>query len=272
MTTLAEIVTEDEKEWHGLMGEYRPQVVCGRPFGETGVLAEANVDANDLDDERARRWLKQGLGEHASIASFSAFALQLMANAAPLPLLSGAMRAGDDEVRHAEASFALASRFAGRDVRPGEFPAAAVGAIEPQSIDALARAALAEGGIAETLSVLDAAREYDETDDAQERTVLRMVVADELRHAALAWRTVVWASQVSPNRDTLLANLRRDVAAQAQSHRDFGDVIAPLAARLLSDNAVDFDTVLSYPDVEIDEQGSTLRDAAVNALLKTFRI
>lgn len=63
-------------------------------------------------------------------------------------------------------------------------------------------AALMEGGIAETLSVLESARQLDDDVDRNELTLneragLLTIVSDELRHAALAWRTVAWASAIS---------------------------------------------------------------------------
>jgi hypothetical protein len=55
-----------------------------------------------INNEKAMKWQQQALGEHASIASFNAFSLQLMVNAAPPSLLRAASKAADDEVRHAQ--------------------------------------------------------------------------------------------------------------------------------------------------------------------------
>jgi hypothetical protein len=55
-----------------------------------------------INNDKAMKWQQQALGEHASIASFNAFSLQLMVNGAPPSLLRAASKAADDEVRHAQ--------------------------------------------------------------------------------------------------------------------------------------------------------------------------
>jgi hypothetical protein len=152
----------------------------GRPFvvNKSMVLS---APTGTTDDARAARWVSQGLGEHASVASFAAFSLQLMINGAPFSLLAGAAKANADEVRHAEQSFALASRFAGHAITAEPFPRHAISSMQPQSLEKLAEAAFREGCIAETLSVFDAARQVDENDvaDDEERNVLIGIVRDE---------------------------------------------------------------------------------------------
>jgi hypothetical protein len=75
--------------------------------------------------ERARLvelWQADALMEHASIASFARFGLQLLALGAPARLVRDAQRAGLDEIRHAEQAFSIASRLAGRVIGPGALP------------------------------------------------------------------------------------------------------------------------------------------------------
>ena len=55
------------------------------------------------------RWLKQGLDEHASVASFNRFSLNLMRHGAPSSLVRRAQQAAIDETKHAELSFSLAA-------------------------------------------------------------------------------------------------------------------------------------------------------------------
>lgn len=170
------------------------QRVCGRPFFGSNepepILAAATTHGKSpsVVDERAARWTEQALGEHASVASFAAFSLQLMVNGAPFSLLAGAAQANADEVRHAELALALASRFAGTEISVGAFPRVAIADLRAQTIGELAEAVLREGCVGETLSVLESARQVD--DDAGiseiERTVLHGIVRDELKHSALA--------------------------------------------------------------------------------------
>ncbi|MFZ5897429.1 MAG: hypothetical protein ACOY0T_40625 [Myxococcota bacterium] len=70
---------------------------------------------NALSDE----WARAACFEHASIASFNRFSLELLALGAPGDLVERANRAALDEVRHARLCFALASVYAGDDFGPG---------------------------------------------------------------------------------------------------------------------------------------------------------
>jgi hypothetical protein len=60
--------------------------------------------------------------EHASVASFARFSLQLMAAGAPASLVEAAHRAALDEIEHARLTFRLASRYEGRALGPGPLP------------------------------------------------------------------------------------------------------------------------------------------------------
>ena len=103
--------------------------------------------------ERARLvelWQADALMEHASIASFARFALQLLALGAPARLVRDAQRAGLDETRHAEHAFSIATRLAGRVIGPGRLPGLE-GALETE-LCAVARATLVDGCIGETLA------------------------------------------------------------------------------------------------------------------------
>jgi hypothetical protein len=62
------------------------------------------------DAEIGAEWLRDALAEHASVGAFSAFNLSLLALGAPADLVRGGAAAALDEVFHAKACFALASR------------------------------------------------------------------------------------------------------------------------------------------------------------------
>ena len=64
---------------------------------------------SDADSVQARKWLAAALAEHASVASFSKFALELLAVGAPASLLQRAHQAALDEIRHAQLSFDVVS-------------------------------------------------------------------------------------------------------------------------------------------------------------------
>jgi hypothetical protein len=127
-------VTSGSQTLGTVMLEPEPCPIDGRPYLVDGDDAPMMSRASHAtDDERAARWVARGLGEHASVASFAAFSLQLMVNGAPFSLLTGAANANADEVRHAEQSFALASRFAGREITAESFPRRAISALVSRS-------------------------------------------------------------------------------------------------------------------------------------------
>ncbi len=160
-------------------------------------------------------WTQRALGEHSSVASFSAFSIALMTNQAPSNLVNDALIAGLDEVRHAKTSFEIASVLGGREVRPGPLP--------PSShefrgdLRALALAVAREGCVDETLSAFAAAFEVEHITEVLDKGIkdslysnidhdtlsfirdeLVKIAMDESNHSALAWRTLSWVRTVDP--------------------------------------------------------------------------
>jgi hypothetical protein len=130
--------------------------------------------------------------EHASVASFGRFALELLAVGAPPELVDLAHRAAMDEVRHARLCFALASAYAGHSIAPGPFPFE--GRVDVSAdLAAIAVLAVREGCAGETLASVLAAEACARATDPAVRSVLAAITKDEARHAELAWRTVAWA-------------------------------------------------------------------------------
>jgi len=154
---------------------------------------------NRIAEEVASQWISHGQEEHASVASFSRFSLELLRFAAPPQLLVAAHQAGADEVRHARHAFALASLFdktrAGEDVsgaKLGAFPVETVH-LSPD-LSSMAGRAYEEGCEGESAAVARLA--YAATvmsADSPARMPVKELLEDEARHAALAWATVRWA-------------------------------------------------------------------------------
>lgn len=159
------------------------------PQNTPALLDELGADARA---ELARRWTADGLAEHASVASFARFVLQLMSLGAPASLLADACAAQADEVRHAQICFTLAAAYAGAPVGPAALPVAgALGG--PFDLEAVLAAVIAEGCIGETIAAAELDLAARTCADRQVAACLRELAADEQRHAALAWRTVQWA-------------------------------------------------------------------------------
>ncbi|KYF62230.1 ferritin-like domain-containing protein [Sorangium cellulosum] len=153
----------------------------------------------DLREALAAAWTRDALFEHASVASFGRFALELLAAGAPAGLVEEAHRAALDEARHARLCFALASAYAGEAIAPGAFPFEGRVEVEADLASIAARAAR-EGCIGETLAAVIAAEELGAAEDPAVRSALAIIAADEARHAELAWRTAAWAIRVGGER------------------------------------------------------------------------
>ena len=143
----------------------------------------------------ADAWARDGLFEHASVASFSRFAMQMLAVGAPADLVRDIHAACIDEVRHAELCFALASGYEGASVEPGPLPFPGPMAIEPD-LPAIARETVWEGCVGETVATVQAMEALADATDPAVREVLEITVRDETRHAELAWRFIAWALEV----------------------------------------------------------------------------
>ena len=141
----------------------------------------------------AQTWTSSALAEHASIASFSRFILDLLAVAAPPALVRDAHRALADEVEHAAVGLAIASAYAGRPIDPGQL-AIAHATDGRHELVGVAIAAIAEGCVGETLAAAEVA-EAARWAGPELAPTLAKIAEDELRHAALAWRFVRWALQ-----------------------------------------------------------------------------
>ena len=183
----------------------------GRPLvagaaGQAPITAGLEVAASErapiagLDDNLrgalAAWWAHVAQLEHASVASFARVTLELMSLGAPAPLLHGVQAAADDELRHAAATFALASRFAGATLSAG--PLSMRGVVPRQGAGAILRGLIREACVGETVGVAEARAALETCTDAATHAALSMIVTDEARHAALAWQTLGWMLRTWP--------------------------------------------------------------------------
>jgi hypothetical protein len=212
---------------------------CGRPFwvGESQRVASARhrddwsdrprprVDHLDAHtrERLAAAWLDDAVAEHASIAAFARFALQLLALGAPPQLLADTYRAMNDELEHARLCFALASAYAGRELGPGPLPID--GALEDSTtLEQAVVATIREGCIAETLAAVQAEVAHELAEDAVVADALARIAADEARHAALAWRFVQWALERGGPRIRAAAERAFEVGVPTSSGLDAPDL------------------------------------------------
>lgn len=140
----------------------------------------------------ARDWLEDARLEHASIASFAIFAVELLGFAAPPDLVTAAQSASLDEVEHARTTFAIASAFEGAPLGPSALP---LGRVAPSNdLATVAAACVRDGCIGETIASLVAEAQARNATSPGLRDALARIAEDEGRHAELAWRFVAWAT------------------------------------------------------------------------------
>ncbi len=255
-----------------VQGEAQRADAMERGSWTAGNVAEPMVD--DLSPEArqalADAWTRDALMEHASVASFGRFALELMALGAPAELLAAAHAAAIDEVKHAAECFKLASAYAGHAIGPDRFDFEGQVSVE-KDIAAIARATFEEGCINETWASVLAAEQLVLARDPAVKQVLATICEDEARHAELAWRSIRWMLEVGGTsvrgaleeavadlerrlaepgeaapeepaelRDTLLAHGRIGARVQEACYRDsMVEVVLPcVKALLLGDEAI----------------------------------
>jgi hypothetical protein len=190
---------------------YCETAICGRPFL---VEAEARVAPIvesgawlDRDDwaprtdhltraqrvEHAEHWMKMGQMEHASIAAFARFSLQLLSLGAPPSLVQACTQALADETAHTRLCFQLASVYAGHAVGPGRLDVSR--SLEVSSLEDVVDLVIAEGCFGETSAALEALESADAATDPVIRAAYAQIARDEQRHAELAFQFVRWALQ-----------------------------------------------------------------------------
>lgn len=157
--------------------------------------APAAGAAEPTDAERAHlaeAWLRAARQEHASVASFARFSLELLAFGAPPALVAAAHAAALDEIGHARACFGLASRLAGEPIGPGPLPLPAALPVT-RDLAELAAAVVEEGCVGETLAALFASEQRAAASDPEVCAALEAIAKEEARHAELGWAAVRWA-------------------------------------------------------------------------------
>jgi hypothetical protein len=182
--------------------------VCGRPFlvAEAARFADVTERADWLDvdltpslgnlsplerAELAAHWARLGQMEHASIAAFARFNLQLLALGAPSDLVEACNQALIDETAHAKLCFAFASTYAGEKLGPAKLDMSRC--FDGIDLVSVTKLVIAEGCIGETIAALEALEDADRATDSVVRNALLRIASDERNHAELAYRFVRWA-------------------------------------------------------------------------------
>lgn len=156
-------------------------------------LADLQMEAevpNEVAIALAERWTQIAALEHASVASFARFTLELLSLAAPPDLVADAQRAALDEIEHARLAWSMATLWSGRELGPG--PLDLTGATGIRDLEGIVTALVKEGCVGETLGVAEARMMGELAEHPTLAQVHHQIADDEQRHAALAWRTLGW--------------------------------------------------------------------------------
>lgn len=183
---------------------------------EVGRAETAGLAPGDRES-LAQQWSREASFEHASVASFSQLALDLLAVGAPADMVAACLRAALDEVDHASRAFTLASRYAQKPIGPGALDRRLR---QPLPLAALAVTTFEDGCIGESLASVVLAERARETSDPVLREMLATTANDEERHAELAWRIVAGTLSVGGEEVSVaLTRARDDVATELASGR-----------------------------------------------------
>jgi hypothetical protein len=195
-------------------GKYRKyQVVEGRPFivegkarlaalsAGSGWADAVDLAAESMSDAQRRalvhHYTDWALAEHASIASFARFALQLLALGAPSELVSRATVAMADETRHARFGFGLVRALSGSEMTVADLSFEHA-FDDGTTFESVLRSAVREGIVGETLAALEVRHAADLAEPPGLKAKLETIAEDEARHAELAFVFAAWVLARAP--------------------------------------------------------------------------
>ena len=190
----------------------------------------------------AARWRQDGLDEHAAVATYARFTMQLLALGAPPELVRAAQRASLDEVSHAQLCLDMARHYGAGAVEPS--PLSVEDEVSPPTDPAVVvHQAVVDGCVGESIRAAWATMAADACRDPVVERALRRIAVDETRHAGLAFRFVGWAlaqPRFTGIREAVEEALEASIAAHALPPAVDGREEAaphPLAAHGLLDEA-----------------------------------
>jgi hypothetical protein len=199
----------------------------GRPFMVEGRPHTASLREGDGCDV----WARDGLHEHASVASFARFALELLALGAPPRLLLDVQAAIHDEIRHARVCFELAERFGGGRMVLGPMPLPANAFSRVGDPVATALGLFDEACVNESVAACMAAEMAERSEDPEVRRVLESIAVDERRHAVAGWAALRWILDTFGDR--VREPLRARLARLRPSNPVLAQLVVPLARAML---------------------------------------
>ncbi|MDB4963837.1 MAG: hypothetical protein JWP01_3836 [Myxococcales bacterium] len=210
-----------ESEHHRLMRRRTVHI----PWTET--TAEKLTDA-----ERARlaaTWMRRSEAEYLAVSTFSVLAIDLVAARAPADVLSLCLRAGIDEIRHAEMCIRMAQIYSGKqNLPPPGMSSLPDDPTRPKLHQALANTMLVSC-VSETYATTVLSATRDLTTDPTAQAVLTSIYSDEVMHARLGWSYMRHAIEIGGQgvidaAAAMLPRALRGVANVVEAERPVGEV------------------------------------------------
>ncbi len=193
----------------------------------------AETTASSLTDaERARlaaTWMRRSEAEYLAVSTFSVLALDLVAARAPADVMSLCLRAGIDEIRHAEMCIRMAQIYSGKQLLPPPgMSSLPDDPKRPKLHQALANTMLVSC-VSETYATTVLSATRDLTTDPTAQAVLTSIYSDEVMHARLGWSYMRHAIDVGGDgvieaAAAMLPRALRGVANVVEAERPVGEV------------------------------------------------
>ncbi len=184
------------------------------------------------DAERSRlagTWMRRSEAEYLAVSTFSVLAIDLTAARAPADVLSLCLRAGIDEIRHAEMCLRMAKIYSGKQ----NMPVVKMSSLpddpkRPKLHQALANTMLVSC-VSETYATTVLSATRDLTTDPTAQAVLTSIYSDEVAHARLGWSYLRHAIEIGGQgvidaAAEMLPRALRGVANVVEKERPIGEV------------------------------------------------
>lgn len=209
-------------------GQARTAARVARSDWRDGALTpETSSLSPEVRAALAISWRDIAAMEHASIASFARFSLELLALGAPPELLFGAQQAAADEIAHTQIAYALAGAYAGCALGPARLDV--TGVVPATEVAKIVASLVEEACVGETIGAAEARALAGLVRDPALAAVYARIADEEGRHAELGWRTLGWLLRGAGQdvRDVAARTFDKAIAAMRSDPRVASDVVSP---------------------------------------------
>jgi hypothetical protein len=173
--------------------------------------------------------MRRSEAEYLAVSTFSVLAIDLVAARAPADVLSLCLRAGIDEVRHAEMCIRMAKIYGGEEKLPPPGMSYLPDDPEAEKLHQALANTMLVSCVSETYATTVLSATRDLTTDPTAQAVLTSIYSDEVMHARLGWSYMRHAIEVGGQgvidaAAAMLPRALRGVANVVEAERPVGEV------------------------------------------------